>query len=123
MVGKIFNFVADVLHWIASVFGLTYNEVNIILYYFIIPLTWTILLDRYIGKPISTVILIIAWAVLLIVKGREFRVWCDWAFDRSVDFLMFFNCMGGNYRLNSVIICVAIPILIYVGLIILQRFR
>lgn len=123
MIVKIFNIVADVLHWIASVLGLTYNEVNIILYYLIIPLTWTILLDRYIGKPISTVILIITWVVLLIVKGREFRVWCDWAFDRSVDFLMFFNCMGGNYRLNSVIICVAIHILIYVGLIILQRFK
>lgn len=120
---EIFNFVADALYWIASVFGLTYNEVNIILYYFIIPLTWTILLDRYIGKPISTIIFIIAWVILLIVKGREFSAWCDWAFDRSVDFLMFFNCMGGNYRLNSVIICVAIPILIYVGLIILQRFK
>ncbi len=123
MIATIFNFVADALHWIASVLGLTYNEVNIILYYFIIPLTWTILLDRYIGKPISTIIFILAWVILLIVKGREFRTWCDWAFDRSVDFLMFFNCMGGNYRLNSVIICVAIPILIYVGLIILQRFR
>lgn len=123
MIVKIFNIVADVLHWVASVLGFTYNEVNIILYYFIIPLTWTILLDRYIGKPISTVIFILAWVILLIVKGREFRAWCDWAFDRSVDFLMFFNCVGGNYRLNSVIICVAIPILIYVGLILLQRFK
>ena len=123
MITKIFSFVANTLHWIASVSGLTYNEVNIILYYFIIPLTWTIMLDRYVGKPISTITFITAWGILLIVKGHEFRAWCDLAFDRSVDFLMFFNCLGGNYRLNSVIICVIIPILIYMGLILLQRFR
>ena len=34
----------------------------------------------------------------------------------SVDFLNYFNRWGGNYILNSVVICVAIPILIYIAL-------
>lgn len=50
--------------------------------------------------------------------GR-FRKWSDWAFMRSVDFLNFFNRWGGNYVLNSVIICVIVPMLIYVGLFLL----
>lgn len=123
LVAKIFNFVVDILEKAASALGLTYNEINIILYYFIIPLSWTLLLDRFLGKPITTLILIVAWAVLLVCKGREFRNWCDWAFDRSVDFLKWFNRLGGNYELNSVVICVIIPIMIYAGLIILQRIR
>ena len=123
LVAKIFNFVVDILEKAASALGLTYNEINIILYYFVIPLSWTLLLDRFLGKPITTLILIGAWAVLLVCKGREFRNWCDWAFDRSVDFLKWFNHLGGNYELNSVVICVIIPIVIYAGLIILQRFR
>ena len=123
LVAKIFNLVVDILEKAASALGLTYNEINIILYYFIIPLSWTLLLDRFLGKPITTLILIGAWAVLLVCKGREFRNWCDWAFDRSVDFLKWFNRLGGNYELNSVVICVIIPIMIYAGLIILQRFR
>ena len=123
LVTKVFNFVVDILEKVASALGLTYNEINIILYYFIIPLSWTLLLDRFLGKPITTLILIGAWAVLLVCKGGEFRNWCDWAFDRSVDFLKWFNHLGGNYELNSVVICVIIPIMIYAGLIILQRFR
>ena len=78
LVAKIFNFVVDILEKAASALGLTYNEINIILYYFIIPLSWTLLLDRFLGKPITTLILIGAWAVLLVCKGREFRNWCDW---------------------------------------------
>ena len=41
----IFNIVANILVLIAKKTKLTYNEINIIVYYFIIPFTWVVLLD------------------------------------------------------------------------------
>lgn len=45
----IFAIVAGVEHLIARMTGATYNEVNIIVYYLVIPLSWTLMLD-YITK-------------------------------------------------------------------------
>ena len=119
IISSIFRKVADVLIYGASVMGITYNEINIIVYYLLIPLTWTIMLDFYIGTPITTYTLIFIWFGIKIGTWGRFREWSNWAFMRSVDFLNYFNRWGGNYVLNSVIICVLVPILIYVGLVLL----
>jgi hypothetical protein len=47
----------------------------------------------------------------------KFRARCDWMFDKSVEFLLWFKKIGWNYVVSSVIICVVIPVLIYVELI------
>ena len=41
----IFAAIAYILHFTAKIFKLTYSEVNILLYYLIIPLTWCIMID------------------------------------------------------------------------------
>lgn len=41
----IFAVVAGVEHVIAKLTGSTYNEVNIIVYYLLIPLSWTVMID------------------------------------------------------------------------------
>lgn len=115
----IFSTVAVVLNKTAQLLHLTYNEINVIVYYLLIPLSWTILLDIWIGVPLSTAILTMIWLGIFIATHNFFKEWCDWVFKDSVDFLNYFNRWGGNYVLNSVIICVIIPILIYVGLILL----
>lgn len=117
MVDRIFSWVANALDQIAMLFGLTYNEINILCYYLLIPLSWTILFDLYIRKPYATAALLIIWAGIIVAKWNNFSAWCDWLFDRSVDFLLWFNSWGGNYILNSVVICVLIPIVIYAVLI------
>lgn len=119
IISSIFRKVADVLIYGASVMGITYNEINIIVYYLLIPLTWTIMLDFYIGTPITTYTLIFIWFGIKIGTWGRFREWSDWAFMCSVDFLNYFNRWGGNYVLNSVIICVLVPLFIYIGLIFL----
>lgn len=119
LVSYIFRKVADALYNGASAIGITYNEINIIVYYLLIPLTWAIMLDFYIGTPITTYALIFIWFGIKIGTWGRFREWSDWAFMRSVDFLKYFNRWGSNYVLNSVVICVFVPILIYVGLILL----
>ena len=119
IIQKIFKIVADSLIWVGCKTGLTYNEVNILLYYLIIPLSWTTMFDCWVKKPYTTAALALTWLGIFIATRHNFREWCDWAFQDSVDFLNWFNRWGGNYVLNSVIICVAIPLIIYVGLFIL----
>ena len=123
IVSSIFRKVAVALYNGASAIGITYNEINIIVYYLLIPLTWTIMFDFYIGTPFTTYALIFIWFGIKIGTWGRFREWSDWAFMRSVDFLNYFNRWGGNYVLNSVIICVLVPILIYVGLILLLTIK
>lgn len=54
IVATIFRKVAETLYKGASAIGITYNEINIIVYYLLIPLTWTIMLDYWLGTPITT---------------------------------------------------------------------
>lgn len=113
MIKLIFSVVAQTLYRIAKALGLTYNEVNILVYYLIIPLSWTIMFDCWLGMPLTTFALAFIWVGIFIATRHTFRQWCDWAFQDSVYFLDWFNSWGGNYVLNSVIICVLIPILVY----------
>lgn len=119
MVGNIFRFVAWLLQVVASKLAITYNEINVIIYYLLIPLSWAIMIDMRLGAAWTTSILLSIWAGIIIGSWGRFRQWSDEAFEWSVKFLNYFNRWGGNYVLNSVIICVFIPILVYVGLIIL----
>ena len=113
----IFAIVAGTEHIIAKLTGLTYNEVNIIVYYLIIPLTWTLMIDYLTKMPFLTPMIIIGWIIFLWKDKMKFRGRCDWAFDKSVDFLLYFKKIGWNYIVSSVIICVVVPVLIYVELI------
>ena len=123
VVQNIFAIVASSLLWIGRKIGLTYNEVNIVFYYLLIPLSWTIMLDCLIMKPYGTSALLLIWLGILIATRHTFREWCDWAFQDSVDFLNWFNRWGGNYVLNSVIICVLVPLFVYGILIYLLMTR
>ena len=119
MIQRIFTRVSVALYDGVMKIGITYNEINILVYYLLIPLTWTIMVDLLIGMPLTTMAMLCVWAGICIGTWGRFSEWCDWAFMRSVDFLNYFNRWGGNYVLNSVVICVVVPVLIYVGLVIL----
>ena len=111
----VFWITANLLNQVAKWTGMTYNEINIIVYYLIIPLTWTVMLDLIIGAPLFTPLLLLAWMYILtkLRTKRNFRIWCDWAFFKSRDFLLYFKRIGWNYIVSSVIICVVVPIIIY----------
>lgn len=113
----IFAIVAGVEHIIAKVTGMTYNEVNIIVYYLLIPLSWAVMIDYITMMPILTPMYIIVWAVFLWKDPMKFRDRCDWAFMKSVDFLLWFKRIGWNYIVSSVVICVVVPGLIYLELV------
>lgn len=115
MIKFIFNLVANALNKIAQLTRLTYNEINIIVYYFLIPFSWIILLDYIFDVHY------LSFAFLIFCSGffvgcRDFEKYSDWLFGKSVSFLKYFNRFGSNYVASSVWICVSIPILIYATL-------
>ena len=112
-VSKLFWWVAKSLQSIARILHLSYNEINIIVYYLLIPLSWCIMLDCLIGMPITTLLLVAVWAVIFL-KVKSFSEWCDKGFKLSQRFI----CLFGEYVKYSVIICVFIPVLIYAVLIV-----
>lgn len=113
----IFALVAGIEHVIAKLTGLTYNEVNIIVYYLLIPLSWTVMIDYITMMPLLTTMYIIGWIIFLWKDPMTFKDRCDWAFDWSVDFLLYFKKIGWNYIVSSVIIGVVVPVMIYIELI------
>ena len=115
LLSNIFYRVANTLIGIANKTGLTYNEVNILVYYLIIPLTWTVMLDLILCKPITPPLLILVWVGIFIATRGQFRQWCDKAFVLSQHFIRFF----GEYVKYSVVICVIVPIIIYTLLFVL----
>lgn len=117
VVTPVFAVVAGIEHIIAKLTGLTYNEVNIIVYYLLIPLSWAVMIDYIAGLPFLSPMYIMAWIIFLWKDPMKFRDRCDWAFMKSVDFLLLFKRIGWNYVVSSVIICVVVPLLVYIELV------
>lgn len=113
MIKRTFSIVANTLLYIGRKTGLTYNEVNILVYYLLIPLPWAVMFDCWLGLPIVTASFLLVWLGIFIATRHIFREWCDWAFQDSVSFLKWFNRWDGNYVLNSVVICVLLPLIAY----------
>ncbi|EDP95341.1 hypothetical protein U8527_16085 [Kordia algicida OT-1] len=112
----IFNYTYEILIWLANLTGFSYKEINIIIWFILIPLSWMLLLDKIYRQRKFTIIFSLLIAILLIAIP-DFTRFCNWLFQKSVDFLNTFNTLGSNYVASSVIICVLIPIVIYVILI------
>ncbi len=118
----LFKITYDFLKFLEKLTGFSYNEINIIIWFFIIPFTWMILLDKIFSKHYYKIGFgIISTFILLLIN--DFRTFSNWLFFLSVDFLNLFNSTGSTYMLSSVIICLFLPIGIYVFLIRKAYFR
>ena len=69
----IFGFVAGVEHVIAKLTGATYNEVNIVIYYLLIPLSWVLMADYLTKLPFLTPMFVMAWIIFLWKDQLRFR--------------------------------------------------
>lgn len=112
MIHFTFNLVAQWLHQLAKFTKLTYNQINIIVYFAVIPLSWFVLLDFYFSGYFFTIGFLI-FLIGIKVGCRNFKQYSDELFMKSVHFLNYFNRFGSNYYKSSVLICVAVPIFIY----------
>ena len=116
MLKKIFNLVYDVLIFISNLTGFSYKEVNIIIWYIIIPLFWCILIDKIIKRHYLKIAFTLI-VVITLLSVKSFSEFSNQLFDVSADFLRSFNAVGSNYTTSSVVICVVIPITISIYLI------
>ena len=106
---KIFIVVRDILVWLANISGFSYMAVNIIVYYFVIPFIYFIILDQILGAHYFMISFLIIISVTLL-RISDFELFSDWLFRKSVDFLRSFSSIGMNYTVASVVICVFIPL-------------
>ena len=111
----VFDIVYAALAWFSNLTGLTYEEVNIIAYYVIIPFIYFHLIDR-IFKTHYRKIGFLVFVLLTISIVDDFEVFSKKLFQLSVDFLLWFDIIGLNYIQASVIICVLIPLIILLAL-------
>lgn len=114
MISTVFNAVAQALLKVAGWTHLTYNEINIIVYYLIIPMSWCIMLDMIFHISVFATLWTVLWIYIFFSKRKILRQWCDMAFKLSQKFLLSFEKIGWDYWKASVIICVVLPLLIYV---------
>ena len=115
---KLFMWVANSLDAIAARFKTTYNAVNIIVYYCLVPLFWAIIIDYKFDMFACSLAVLSFWAGILCFD-RHFIKDCDYWFEKSRNFLLWFKRIGWNYVVSSVIICVVLPILFTVILFLL----
>ncbi len=106
----------------SEVTGLTYNEINIIVFYIVIPLSWIYLyeLQKKSYKFTISAITFYVLAVIILSLIYGFKYFSNILFATSVHFLYqfpFTNKPDYDYVIASVVICVFVPILIYISLI------
>ena len=110
---KIFIIVRDTLSILSRVFHLSYNAINVIVYYIIIPIIYLIIIDLIIGGYYFTIsYLFILFGAAIIIK--DYNIFFDWLFKKSAQFLYSFSVIGWNYYVASIIICVFVPLILQI---------
>ncbi|NLH62445.1 MAG: hypothetical protein GX452_13685 [Ignavibacteriales bacterium] len=111
-VAAVFGAVAGILYLMSRATRTTYNQMNIIVYYAVIPFSWCWMLDSVFGFHYLKIVCGMFF-VIVFFSVKDFRRFCDRMFAKSVAFLNYFNRWGSDYVLSSVVICVVLPGMVY----------
>lgn len=112
---QIFMIVMGGLMGISVLFGTTYNVINILVYYILVPSSWVYLISRKTTIWINVISLI---AIVTFSCLPHLRKNCDFIFQKSVDFLNWSaKIFNSNYIDMSVYICVMVIGVVYLILI------
>jgi hypothetical protein len=120
--GKLINFsfflVVKILLRLAELTKLSYNQINIILYFFAIPFAYLSILDYILH--IHYLKLAAFFTILgFFIVCRDFRAYSDWLFSQSVKFLKYFKRFGLSYESASIWICIVLPAAMFILLLLL----
>ena len=111
----IFLIVAKSLYRIAELTKLSYNQINVLVYFFILPFLYLAILDHHFDFHYLKAAA--AFTFLGFFIGcRNFAAYSDWLFAQSVKFLQFFKRYGMSYESASIWFCVVLPILLLLAL-------
>jgi hypothetical protein len=119
MIQNTFEFIASTLCNGAKLIGITYNELNVIVYILVIPLVWAYMIDK--ARKFHRFKIAYLVMVLFFFGGGTFENNCDAVFMLCQIFLCLFYPIGIDYTAASVIFCVIVPILFHVYLV--KRLR
>ena len=111
LMNKIFIIVKDILIVLSSITGFSYQAINIIVYYYIIPFIFILFIDLIYKIHYFKISFILVLTILTILIN-DFEKFSEWLFNKSEKFLNSFSFIGWNYVVASVIICVIIPIIV-----------
>jgi hypothetical protein len=121
--GKFIQFlfltVAKSLYILAEKLKLSYNQINILVYYFVVPFVYLALLDRILGFHYLKIVALLGFVGFFLMCRVDFSVFSDQLFSRSVRFLRYFDRFGIGYASASIWICVVLPVLLLFGLILM----
>jgi hypothetical protein len=109
MIEVTFQAVAKGLYYSGTLINLSYNEMNILVYFVIIPLIWACMIDKmfrfhYVKLSLMLVIFF-CWCTT-----NNLSAFCDDLFYACVIFLNLFRPIGIDYVAASVLFCVVLPI-------------
>ncbi len=107
----VFDIVEGFLTWVAASTGFTYNQVNIIVYFMLIPFVYLALVDHILRCHVAKVAFVFLWIGML-TSGVGFRSQSDRLFEASVQFLRIFRHVGMGYVVASVVFCVVVPLVV-----------
>lgn len=116
MIHTTFEFVATTLRDWAEIFGVTYKEMNIIVYIIAIPMVWAYMIDKAFNfhylKAAHLVFLLLAFGI-----AGTFENNCNGLFLLCQLLLCAFYPIGIDYTTASVIFCVVVPIAFHIWLV------
>jgi len=108
----IFAIVYYSLLFLSRLTGLTYKEINIVVYYVLIPFVYILLIDKIFKTHLFKTTFIV-FVLVFCFAVRGLRDYAEWLFDQSVFFLQGFQKIGWNYTAASAIICVVVPLILF----------
>ena len=108
MINSIFKATVRVLESIANYTKSTYRQVNVVIWFFIIPITWLMLINN------TAAIVYASFCIGIYMGCKSFKTYSNNLFYKSVTFLLYFTRYGMSYEFSSIIFCLVIPALIYI---------
>jgi hypothetical protein len=104
----LFSMTYRLLVWLSHATGLTYREMNCVVYYLVLPLVYCALVDR-IWRRHTCKLAFALFVMVVLAVTRDFGSLCNGLFGLSVEFLSSFGEGSGAYVVASVVICVFLP--------------
>lgn len=111
----LFLIVAKSLYRIAEFSKLSYNQINVLVYFFVVPFLYLAILDHHFDFHYLKAAATFTTLGFFIVC-RNFAAYSDWLFAQSVKFLQYFKRYGIGYQSASIWFCVVLPILLLLAL-------
>jgi hypothetical protein len=109
MIDATFQAVAKGLYYSGTIINLNYNQMNILVYFGIIPLIWAFIIDKmfrfHYVKLMHLLVILFCWVTI-----NNLSAFCDDLFYACVIFLNLFRPIGIDYVAASVLFCVVLPI-------------